>query len=149
VFSWDGHGWDKMPGALTCVSVGSAHHIWGVNREQQIWFWAGGSWQLTDGAAVQLSVGEDGTVACINSSGEVFRRFGSQGHWEKLPGNLKVVSVHNAQSIIGNNNAGEVWALANGDWVRMPGTTTHISTGGSGNSKVWGVNASGEVWRHG
>jgi hypothetical protein len=174
VFRWNGMAWDKLPGALTYVSCANSSLIWGTNRSQELWYWQGNNWVPSDGKAVQgvymmkgfsylsctVSVGEDGTVWCVNASQEVYYRSGPHSPWVKAPGQLTCVSCHNASTVVGNNASGEIWIWNGHDWSRgngiplakllltSSGATTHISTGSISNGHVWGVNAAGEVWKH-
>lgn len=147
IWRWTGFGWEPVPGALSCISVGSAQHIWGCNRAGEIYYWAGSGWNKVDGACKQLSVGEDGTVWCVTATGEIYWRAGAFGQWMKAEGQLAVVSCLNAQSVIGVNAAGEIWAWNGQGWVQVNGSCSHISSGGHGNSRVWCCNAAGEIYR--
>jgi len=151
VFAWDESTWVKQPGSLVHVAVGSKHNIWGLTRAQEIMHWnfTSSNWDTVDGAATNLDVGEDGWVWCVNSMQQVFCRFGKFGYWERKPGALTCVSVHDANTVIGNNAAGEILLWRDNTWIQLNGTTTDISTGTPGHTKVWGVDVNQQVWCHG
>jgi len=148
VYHWTGAGWNQLPGSLTVASVATANCIWGVNSEGKIWFWNGQGWNQIDGVASHISVGNDGVVWCTNPAGEIYRRAGPTGTWERVPGSLAVVSCFDANSVIGTNAAGEIWAWTGSAWVQGPGSAKYISMGGAGHSAVWCVTPTGDVYKH-
>merc|ERR1711934_508049 len=149
VYSWDGSNWQRMPGALTDVSVVAPNLVWGVNRGQEIFHWDGSNWHKVDGAAVNISVGKDGTVWCINKDQDIFFRYGPQGHWDKVDGKLVHVSCFDRNTVIGNNAAHEIFSWHEGSgWQKNAGATTCISVGKKNYKKVWGVNAGQDIWSH-
>jgi hypothetical protein len=48
--------WQKIPGGLKQVSVGSDGTVMGVNSANQIWKYMGGYWKQLPGALTQISV---------------------------------------------------------------------------------------------
>lgn len=49
----------------------------------EIWHF-NGQWHKSDGSAVQISAGEDGTVVAVNEKQEVWKKHGLHGTWEKV-----------------------------------------------------------------
>ena len=54
-------------------------HVWGVNRQGNVYRWTGSSWEHVDnvpGGAMQISVGYSG-VWCISKKQQIFYRVGT------------------------------------------------------------------------
>lgn len=109
--------------------------------------YVGFAWAEIEGSGVQISVGKDGTVWCINRQQEIFRRNGLCGSWERVDGRLTHLSVFDKDTIIGNNSNHEVFQWQ-GEWLKCPGKTTTISVGKKKYKSVWGVNSAHHIWHH-
>jgi hypothetical protein len=91
--------------------------IWGVNSEDQIFRWRGGSgtenlWDKIQGSLVQIDVGD---VACgVNRQGHVWRWRGGSGtgnFWERLgaKADFKGVSIAESGVIYGIDTSDTIW----------------------------------------
>jgi hypothetical protein len=155
---WTSTRWERVPeGRLVMVSVGKGQYVWGINREGQIFKTNETSkkWVQMPGNAVNLSVGRDGSCWCVNAQSEIFRWvskdfLGYDGHWEKMPGQLRQISVYDDHTVVGTNHNDDIWywdRVVN-DWKQFAGKLRHVSVGATNYAHVWGVNAQGEVWFH-
>jgi len=153
IWSWNGSGWQQMPGTAQCVSVGNRHNVWVANPAGILHWWDqdAQSWHATDGNANQISAGEDGSVCCVNASQQIYiRRGGFRGQWEMLPGAATCVSCHDQDTIVVVNAGHQMfsWNHLSRSWQQQPGTAQWASVGNHGYGHVWCVNPAGMPHRH-
>ena len=60
------------------LDVSDSGHVWGVNRNQDIFRWTGRNWQHIGGKAVQVTVGPSG-VWVVNRGHNIYYRRGTYG----------------------------------------------------------------------
>jgi len=139
-----------MPGKAVTIGVGSHNDVWVTNNGHQIYHCHGdGNWVQKDGAARQIAAGHDGTVVCINSNEQIYKRNGEHGQWEELDGRAVQASVwdHHAFAVV--NSGGEIYARRDGQWVREEGNAQHVSVGGDHYRHVTCTNSGHQIYRHG
>ncbi|MCP3097977.1 hypothetical protein LZ198_03700 [Myxococcus sp. K15C18031901] len=74
VLRWDGAKWTwNIPTGMTFVSVGSAKNIWALDGSDQVYQWAGTSWQKVPGALRNISAAGDGSVWGLDAQGLVYK----------------------------------------------------------------------------
>lgn len=100
------------------------------------------------GALQQISVGVDGALWGINSSGAIYNYNPQTGGWVQAPGALAQISVGRAGLVWGLNSQGQIyrWNATGQSWDWIPGTLAQIAVGADG--KVWGINAQGSIYRY-
>lgn len=137
-----------IDGQLSDVSASSTQVV-GVNAMQQIYQRAVpmGQWQQLPGAAVRVSVADDGTLWVVTAQDQIFRWAG--GSWQPVPGALKEISVGSASQIVGSNASGQIYrfdAMAN-SWALVPApfAATSVSVGTDGT--LYAVDASDNIHR--
>lgn len=104
------HGrWENIPGRMSCVAVNGdqGDHVWGLNKHGHIYKRIGQAWKNIPGRLAAIDVNKDGVVWGTQSSGRIYRRTGVDGHWEKVSGTLKQVSV--GSTVWGVNAGGSVY----------------------------------------
>ena len=134
-----------VPGGLKQISVGGASHIWGVNKNDQIYRWTGNNWQQIAGRLKHVSVGTDGTVWGVNAADAIFR-YNGDNTWTQIPGGLKQISVGGASHVWGVSNNDQIWRWTGNNWQQIAGGLKHVSVGADGT--VWGVNAANAIYRY-
>jgi hypothetical protein len=84
-------------------------------------------WENIPGNASQISVGDRGTMWCVNRGNQIFKWSGN--NWELIPGALSRVSVSSGGKVAGVNGAGQifVYSPALGTWRLVPGSLRNIS----------------------
>ncbi|MEM7132921.1 MAG: tectonin domain-containing protein [Chloroflexota bacterium] len=137
------NNWQKIPKALTQISVGSRDHVWGIDQNNEIWQWSSGGWIQIDGRLKYVSVGADGTVWGVNAHDNIFRRDGDG--WTRIAGKLKQISVGDQYHIWGVNANDDIWQWTGSGWTHLGGKLKRVSVGVDG--AVWGVNASDNIYR--
>jgi virginiamycin B lyase len=140
--------WEKIPGALTQISVGRDGLVWGVNRKEEIFKYKGaGQWEQIGGNLTNVSVNADGSVWGVNGSDQIFRWKGTG--WtaiNEIGGNLRQISVGRNRNIWGVNRQQEIFRYKSGaGWEPIGGNLTNVSVGADGT--VWGVNVSDQIFR--
>merc|ERR1711939_534213 len=82
--SVEGARWRHIAGKLKQVSVGLGGHVWGVNRNDDIFYrnGVGGRWKHIAGKLKQISVGSSGRVWGVNRNDDIFYRNGAGGRWK-------------------------------------------------------------------
>lgn len=140
--------WEKHEGELNVVAVGAGNHdVWGVNHLEHIYNWDGNKWHKIEGAAVNVSVGVDGTVWVVNKAHEIYRYDRVAQKWSIVPGQLVQVSVGSANHIWGVNHLENIyrWDAANNKWDAIEGAATNVSVGADGTAYV--VNKAHDIYR--
>ena len=99
-----------MPGGGSCVAVNNRNDVWVTNAGQEIWHWNGSAWEKKDGAAVNISVGVDGTIACCNAQGNIWVRDHVNAPWVQMPGAARQISVWTKNRMVAVNAQDEIWA---------------------------------------
>ena len=89
-------------------------------------------WTDVEGGLVQTSV-EYNYVWGVNQRGEIYRRLGNGGTWERIPGGLVNVSATGNGWVWGVNGTGEVFKCAKpcdgGAWQLVSGRMSQVSGG--------------------
>jgi len=131
-------------GACTVISS-NGHEDWCVNAGQEIFHRVkGGGWQKMPGAAVNISVGHDGTCWCLNSAQQIWRWQGN--NWVSVPGAAVSVGVGSAQDVWVTNAGQEIFHCpGNGQWTKIDGAATHISCGKDGTALC--INAQQNIFK--
>ncbi|CAG8714907.1 18729_t:CDS:2 [Racocetra fulgida] len=124
---------------LSISLVGDKNHVWGVNRENQIFYRNGG----IDGSWVNAA---DGTAWGVNSNDEIFRWNGAA--WEQIRDDkdtkLKQVDTSNASYIVGTNASNENFQYTRGKWFKYDGSLKYVSISIDG--ILWGVSSENQVF---
>ncbi len=154
IYTWTGSGWHYHTiGHLKQISVGDDHNIWGVNSLDMIYKWGiyvypYHPWMYISGELKHVSVGYQGyEVWGVNSNDWIYRWDALWG-WERMPGQLKQISVGSGSAIWGVNSEDEIykWNNSSYSWVRItPGHLKYISV--NYNGSVWGVNSEDEIYK--
>ena len=145
-----------MGGRLRHISAGQAG-VWGVNRNQNIYYRAKKRWLHVGGKLKQIDSGPRGIVCGVNKYDNIYCRLQvssrcRQGRrWVRVPGKLKYIScgdyghwgVNKANDIyfregVSRSNPGGL------KWQKIPGKLKQIEAGQYG--QVWGVNRLGRVY---
>ncbi|CAG8758143.1 25879_t:CDS:2, partial [Gigaspora rosea] len=143
----DGTVWVKVDGALVQISVGDKNHVWGVSRQNEIFYRTNGdingTWVRVAGALKQVSVAADGTVWGVNNNGAIFRWNGAL--WELIPGNLTQIDVSCASYIIGTSSSYDIYQYRRRSWFKYDdGSLAYVSISVDG--IIWGVDANGHIY---
>ena len=122
--------------------------VWGVNRNDQIYYWNGSNWTKVDGLLKYVSVASDGTVWGVNKHDHIYRRSGNG--WTRIQGALKQVSVGKNGKVWGVNASNHIYRWNGGSgtgnsWSRIQGSLKHVSVAADGT--VWGVNTGDKIYR--
>jgi len=133
---------------VNSLAVHSNSSVYATNAAHQIFHWDGHKWTQIDGAATQIAVGKDGTVACVNSGGQIFVRAGLHAPWQQISGAATQIAVHMKDAMACVNSAGNIFAWHNGNWHQAPGAANWI-TMPRGHQEVWVTHAPTQsVHRH-
>ncbi|CAG8745558.1 21364_t:CDS:2, partial [Gigaspora margarita] len=128
-----------------CI-IGDKNHVWGVNRQNQIFYRTNGDvngvWVNVSGALKNVSVAADGTVWGVNGNDDIFRWNGVS--WESIAGKLKQIYTSNASYIIGTNSANEIYQYRRGSWFKYDGSLKDVAIGIDG--IIWGVNSNDQIF---
>lgn len=104
------------------VAVGSRQHVWVVNIAGEVYTRQVDRWIQPDQKlrASHISVGADGAVMYIGKTdGQIYRRTGNT--WTVEPrGSFKQVSVRSAAHWWALSAVGEIWAMVNDQFSRVP-----------------------------
>jgi sugar lactone lactonase YvrE len=103
-------------------------------------------WLQMPGAFSQVSVGSDGTVWGINSTGQVYMFNPQTQTWQPAPGLFTQIAVGASGFVWALNAAGQIYRYdpALQGWDQIPGTLSQIAVGSDGD--VWGINSSAQVY---
>ena len=142
---------EQVGGKLVQVSVSKKDHVWGVNRNDEIYHRANGSWHKQGGALTNISVGPAGVWGC-NRNHDIYYRKGTYGDvdsngsgWEHVGGKLIWIAsgkgvvigvnshhdIYYRQGITSDNPTGTSWKKTDG---KLKQIDIH-------DDKVWGVNS--------
>ncbi len=145
----------SIPQAFSCVSIGKLY-AWGIAGTTVYSTslpypgnaWSINGWNQRSGSMAQLSVGAT-EVWALNVSGQVFRRpVDGSGDWTQVSGTMDTIAVGSAfvWGISGGHIYYSLTSLANPAWTECP-NPYHIIQLQVGSDEVWGVDASGNVYR--
>jgi hypothetical protein len=149
VLRWINGAWQVVPGQLVNISVGSAHHIIGVNSAGQIWRFE----SLTNGwspvaapfAAAQVSVGKDGALFAVARDDAIYKLSGSA--WTQIPGQLAQISVYTAEEVVGVNRAGTVYQLTGAQGWNVLDFGVVVKSVSIGQAGIYAVNKANDCIR--
>ncbi|HTU44146.1 MAG TPA: tectonin domain-containing protein [Bryobacteraceae bacterium] len=99
------------------------------------------------GTMKEISIGADGAVWRVNSSGEISTYNAQTQSWTQVPGELVQVAVGSANAVWGINIGGQIyrWDTNKQSWDYITGNLSQIAAGGDGD--IWGINAAGEIYQ--
>jgi hypothetical protein len=133
-------GFKQLPGELKRISARSLQELWGVGTNDKIFKFNGSEWKQQDsfngGAALDVSVADNGAVWATNTEQKIFRYDGDGKGWTLIPGTAKFLAARSEQEIFVINNKNEIWHYLNGNWSQMPGSATNISAASGVNRTV-------------
>ena len=94
----------------------------------------------------QISVGGDGTLWGVSSSGQIFIYDERTENWVEISGSLTHVAVGSNGAVWGLNAAGSVyrWSTAAQSWDSIAGNLAQLAVGADGD--VWGLNSGNEIY---
>lgn len=135
-----GGGFKQLPGLLKRISARSLQELWGVGTDDKIYKFDGTDWKKQDsfngGAALDVSVGDNGAVWATNTEQKVFRYDGDGKGWTLIPGAAKYITARSDQEVFAVNNKNEIWHYLNGNWNQLPGSATNICAASGVNRTV-------------
>ena len=151
---------------ITTTSATSPSQIWGVNKEDKIWYRTaidtanpfGTDWKQTDGLLKQISVGPNGQVWGVNAGDQIWYRSGIDATnpfgtgWKQVDGLLKQISVGPDGQVWGVNASDVIYYRTGIDatnkfgtgWKQADGLLKYISVGPNG--QIWGVNKDDKIF---
>ncbi len=144
--------WTVVPGRMGKVSVGSANNIWGLDvlsgGPAPVYAWRNGAWSVPSAQLMtDIDAGPTSGQAWGVSGTSVYR---FRNAWTLVPGiSLDKISLH-GQSTVYEIAAGVVGTAVKRtvdgvNWEMLPGNLVEVAEGSDGT--LWGVDASGYVWR--
>jgi hypothetical protein len=94
----------------------------------------------------QISVGADGTLWGVSSSGQIFTYDGQADAWTQISGSLAQIAVGTNGAVWGLNAAGSIfrWNTGGRIWDFIPGNLSQLAVGADGD--VWGLNGGSEIY---
>lgn len=138
IFRWTGIGWEKTPGEVVNISVGSIDHVWVLNKKNQIYRRTGNKWQQIPGSARDIGVGSDGSVWVVStdktSGGYTIYQWNGIA-WTKMPGGAVRIAVGSVDNVWVVTENEEIFHWVGNSWYRMPGSAKDIGVGADGS--VW------------
>jgi hypothetical protein len=146
LFRWNGSAgeFERMPGSLKQVSVGTDGEVWGVDLGDNIQRWTRSQWQQVPGNLQQLSVRNAQEVWGVGAANNLSRWNGST--WEPIPGQFEYVSVGGDGTVWAVNANDDVLRRDGSDWTVIPGQKfKRISVTDA--QRVWGIDADAHLWR--
>lgn len=152
---WQKAGFVPMAGALQQVALGGGE-AWGVAGGSTLQV-QGGAWTRVSGSLKNISVGGDGTVWGVNSSGEPQRRTGRD--WERMPRlgatntwanpaqnvAARQVAVGSATQVWAVDTNGRPWHYNGFTWDQLPAPAPVQWLSALPDGSVWGVMAGGKL----
>ncbi|KAJ3101827.1 hypothetical protein HDU96_009854 [Phlyctochytrium bullatum] len=142
IYRYDNGQWTKLPGMLKHVTACDDGSLWGVNRNNKIFYSSNpnGNWIEIGGRLTQIDCGSRG-VWGIGLANDIFKW---NGVWTNVGGVLKQISS-GAQGVWGVTSANEIFRLSDDGvtWRKIDGWLNYIS---SGRNYVWGTNANDDVF---
>jgi hypothetical protein len=101
IWKREGPRWRKYPGSGVRIAVDNRAYPWVVNNENEIYRWSGSSWQRMPGAAKDIGIGTNGSVAVIGTNSTsggygVYEWNSSTNSWKTLFGAGTNVAVDSA-----------------------------------------------------
>jgi len=139
--------WNKMPGLLKQISIGSDGTIMGVNIHLQIFRWNGDDWSSVNpntGRLLQVSVGNANNIWGVSENDAVFKW--NDNNWSQVDptdGRLKQVSVGSDGTVWGVNANHELYKYSN-NYLFIDHGFSQISVGSASN--ICGIQ-SGKVYK--
>ncbi|KAF0523918.1 tectonin 1 [Gigaspora margarita] len=129
IWKYHSGNWRQIDGAAVNVGVGTdgtvvgdKNHVWGVNRQNEIFYRTNGDvlWYLVTGDLKNVSVTADGTIytSCASyiigttSTNEIYQY--CRGSWFKYDGSLKYVSIIVDGIIWGVNSNDQIFTRQDG-----------------------------------
>ena len=144
----------QIPGAAIAASGASDGSLWALSTQpsgpnKYIWHYSGGTWTNISGLASAVSIGANGTLYAINSSGGAYAY--NNGTWTALGGGCSAITAASDGSfyVLSNgNSAGSdqaIWHYAAG-WSQVAGAGVAIAASWDPNNYT---QSNGTVQAHG
>lgn len=136
-----------VPGALKQVAVGADGSVWGVNAQQQIFFYnPDPGWTYIPGALTQIAAGSSTAIWGINAQQQIYRWNSANSKWVNVPGSLVQIAVGADGDVWGINSESSIYHYnaQTGFFGQVAGTLSQIKVGSAG--AVYGLNGEGAIY---
>ncbi len=138
--------WFLLKQNVARVDGNSKGDIWIVSKDHEIFQRPAGSkkWIKKQGWAMDIAVGDDGTVVVIGTNSTIWK-YAGKNKWSKLPGAAVKVSVSpNGQPWVVNAGT-SIFKFENKKWVLSTGKAYDINV--SSDNTVWVLGTDEHVWK--
>ncbi len=137
-------GWMNLPNKMTYFQITTNNQIVGIDSNFTMWrYTTKTGWKKLSGQGLQISIGTDGTICCIDKSSNVYLYHEGTDSWSQMDVDpMLKIAVLNAQSIYGYNMMGQMWFYNGLKWIYVQGVTVgkDISVGSDGSLYYIGPN---------
>lgn len=122
-------GWMNLPNKMTYLQISTNNTIVGIDSNFTMWrYTTKTGWKKLSGQGLQISVGMDGTICCIDKKSIVYLYHEGTDSWtafmhEINPVEMLKIAVYNAQSIYGYNSLGQLWFYNGIKWTYVQGVS--------------------------
>jgi hypothetical protein len=129
-------GWMNLPNKMTYFQITTNNNIIGIDSNFTMWLYrTKDGWKKLSGQGLQISIGTDGTICCIDKSSNVYLYHQGTDSWSQMDVQpMLKIAVLNATSIYGYNSMGQLWFYNGIKWNYVAGVTVgkDISVGTDG-----------------
>lgn len=137
-------GWMNLPNKMTYFQITTNNQIVGIDSNFTMWrYTTKTGWKKLSGQGLQISIGTDGTICCIDKSSNVYLYHEGTDSWSQMDVDpMLKIAVLNTQSIYGYNMQGQMWFYNGLKWIYVQGIAVgkDITVGSDGSLYYIGPN---------
>jgi virginiamycin B lyase len=143
--------WTSLNRNFADLSIGADGSLWALDAAGRIYRLEGAVWKPVRGTLARISVGSRTLVWGTQDDDRIWRYTGSDEPepWTQPPSptdRAVMVAVGSDSAIWCVNRDRLVWKRVQDNWVSVSGTLVAVAVGSA--QEVWGVDATGKIYRH-
>ena len=143
IYQWDGSSWTEVGGGAVRIAVDETGTPWVVNDVGNIYRRSGNSWQLIDGKAKDIAIG-DGQVWKIGTNtvggGHGIHQWNGSS-WTEVGGGAVRIAVDETGTPWVVNDVGNIYRRSGSSWQLLDGQAKDIDIGADGSVWIIGTNS--------
>ena len=118
-------GWMNLPNKMTYFQISTNNQIVGIDSNFTMWIYrTKDGWKKLSGQGVQISIGTDETICCIDKTSNVYLYHEGTDSWTQMDVEpMLKIAVLNAKSIYAYNTMGQLWFYNGIKWIYVAGVT--------------------------
>lgn len=117
--------WMNLPNKMTYFQITTNNQMVGIDSNFTMWLYrTKDGWKKLSGQGIQISIGTDGTICCIDKSSNIYLYHERNDSWVKMDIEpMLKIAVYSLQYMYAYNSMGQLWFYNGLKWIYVSGVT--------------------------